>query len=102
MKFKLGDVEFEASLDAQDVEIIRAKTPVVTGRLRDGFHLNAEGGIDNDVEYGPEVELGTSTRPGRFMVEQSLNEIEGRAAKHVIEKIEERKIIKDMTINVKV
>lgn len=102
MRVRLGEATIDMRLDAQDVQLIRSKTPVVTGHLRDGWTLTPEGGIENLVDYGPEVELGTSNKPGRFMMTQSLPDIQRRLERRVIKQIQEQKLIKDFTINIKI
>lgn len=101
MKLKIGETILDVRMDAQDVQLIRSKTPVITGNLRDGFHLTPEGEIENLVDYGPKVELGTSNTPGRFMVTQSIPEIQRRLEKKIIKQLRGQKVIKDFTINIR-
>ena len=101
-KVKIGDAEIEVSMHAADVQTIRGRTPVKTGALRDGFQLTIEGAIINEIKYVLDVEFGTSTQPGRFMIEQSLPEIIERAEKKAIEQIQTQKLLKDFTINIKI
>lgn len=84
---KVGRHTVDISLDSLDVATVRAKTPVKTGRLRDGWEVDAEGNLVNEVEYAAEVEFGTVNTPGRFMAEQSLPEMGQRLAKRIAEQI---------------
>lgn len=53
----------EARFQQLFLEAVQAKTPVVTGKLRDGFQLE-NGTLVNYVHYAGYVEFGTSyTRP---------------------------------------
>lgn len=101
-KYKVGDLVIEVALDAIDVSVIRAKTPVRTGNLRDGFDIDLDGNITNLVDYADEVEYGTVNRPGAFMVERSLPEIEERLVERIAEQIDRPGIIKlpDLVIKV--
>ena len=87
MRHKIGNHIIDVSMDAIDVATIRAKTPVITGRLRDGFELTSDGNIINEVPYAALVEWGTVKMAGRFMVERSVDEIARRLRKKIIEQI---------------
>lgn len=99
---KVGNKTVKVEFDALDVNIIRLKTPVDTGRLRDGFVLTIDGDIINEVEYAGYVEQGTVNMPGVFMVERSLPEIAERLAKRVAEQIDEPGLIVLPEIKIKI
>lgn len=102
MDHKVGNKTIKVELDALDVATIRAKTPVVTGQLRDGFDITTNGDIENDVEYADEVEFGTNNKPGHFMVERSLSEIGDRLVKRIAEQIDQNDLIKLPDIIIKI
>jgi hypothetical protein len=87
-KRRVGKHIVDVSLDSLDVATVRAKTPVKTGRLRDGWHIDADGQVSNEVEYATEIEFGTVSRPGAFMAERSVPEIAQRLAKRIAEQID--------------
>lgn len=84
---RVGKKEIQIRLDIIDVQIIQAKTPVVTGNLRDKFEVDPDGNIINFVDYVEKIEFGTTQFPGAFMVERSVEEIGQRLAKKVAEQI---------------
>jgi hypothetical protein len=59
----------------EGVYIIREKTPVRTGNLRDNF-MEDGSSIFNDVSYSSYVEYGTRYQSGKFMMTQSIPRIE--------------------------
>jgi len=100
-KLKIGIAEADASFDMTDVAEIRAKTPVVTGNLRDGFRIDLDGNIENEVDYADEVEFGTHKSPGRFMVHQSIDTIANRLVGRINRQFATKKLLNDITIKVK-
>jgi len=98
----IGKVTVDASFQAGDVSIIQVKTPVKTGNLRQGFDIDINGDISNDVEYADEIEFGTTTRPGRFMVQQSLQEIGERLIDRIVEQISNKMILDPIIININI
>lgn len=100
MKYKIGDIYVDVALDAIDIDIIRGKTPVKTGALRDHFTLDPDGNIINPLDYADDVELGTVHMPGRFMVTQSVPEIGERLAERIAEQMDRNDIIKLPVIEV--
>lgn len=107
---KIGNAQVDISLTQAEIDIIKAKTPVDTGDLRDGFVLDGLGGIINLVFYGIFVELGTGvyykgelgpplrpgwTRgfPGRYMVEQSMEEMTDNIIHRVLKDLDLRKVL---------
>lgn len=57
---------------------IKARSPVKTGRLRDGWQANLEGyglRIENPVPYTIYQEMGTRRFPGRHMLSSTYPEI---------------------------
>lgn len=69
-------------MSKEALERIKARTPVASGQLRDGWQLEQmiEDGIMsveiiNDIEYVLFAEYGTDKYAGKFMVEQTLNEL---------------------------
>ena len=100
--YKVGNKIVKVNLDAIDVQTIRSKTPVDTGNLRDGFVVDIEGDIINDVDYADEVEFGTTKMPGAFMVERSLDEIGERLGKRIAEQIDQPGLITLPDITIKV
>ena len=99
---KVGRKTVKIEFDIIDVDIIRAKTPVDTGRLRDDFAVDINGDIINEVEYAGWVELGTTKMPGSFMVTQSLGEIGERLAKKIAEQINQPGLIILPEIKIKI
>lgn len=79
---RIGNKNIRIRFDQQDVNTIKDKTPVDTGRLRDGWELNDDE-IINEVEYAGYVEYGTIHMPGAFMVERSIPEIQERLAERI-------------------
>lgn len=68
---------FNGNFTERLLESIKSKTPVITGRLRDGFMIEktAEGyDIVNDVPYAGFVEYGTATQRPQGMVRRALLE----------------------------
>lgn len=102
IKVIIANKPVATELDVFDVETIRLKTPVITGILRDGFKVDSDGDISNDVDYADAVELGTSDRPGVFMVERSADEIGERLARRMAEQIERPGFFKLPVITIKV
>ena len=55
----------------------KKETPVVTGRLRNSISHAVEGNaayIGTNVEYAPNVELGTFSREGKHMLKRAATE----------------------------
>lgn len=101
-KVKVGNITVDVALNLIDVDIIRGKTPVATGNLRDSFTLDGNGDIINTADYADEIEFGTTKQPGRFMVTQSVDEIGNRLAKRAAEQLDNPNIIKLPEIVIKV
>ena len=101
-KVKIGNKEVDVAFDTIDIDIIRSKTPVQTGNLRDNFTLTIDGEIENPVDYADEVEFGTTSKPGVFMVERSLDEIGERLAERMADQINQPGLIKLPEIILKV
>ena len=61
------------------VSTIERRTPRLSGTLADSFQLNKTDdnnySIENDVEYFPYVEFGTSKMAGRYMVRTTIEEL---------------------------
>ena len=100
MKAKLGNKEVEVSMDAVDLQLIRVRTPYKTGLLSSSFDINTDGDIENPVDYADEVEFGTSTRPGRFMVTLAANEIGERLGEKIARALEDQDIFPPIIINI--
>ena len=100
-EIRIGDlVVIDVGANIVDVDLIRAKTPVKTGRLREGFRLD-DGDIVNEVEYVNVVEYGTATRPGVYMIARSIPEIADRIMKRVNDQLRGKKLLPDETIHVR-
>lgn len=101
-KVRVGNKIIDIELDIIDVSIIRTKTPVKTGALRDNFDIDIDGNIINLLDYAPLVEFGTDDRPGAFMATRSLDEIGERLAKRIAEQINQPGLIVLPEITLKV
>ncbi len=102
MSIKLvGKRTVNVTFDAIDVAVIKLKTPVKTGLLRDSFTLDGDA-IVNPVDYADEVEYGTMNTPGAFMIERSLKEIGERLAKRVADQIDGPGLIDPLILTIKV
>ena len=101
MKVEVGKAEVNIPFDGTDLQTIKDKTPVVTGNLRDSFGIDGEGDITNSADYADEIELGTSQRPGTFMVERSLPEIGERIAQRAAEALKRAGILDPVTVRMK-
>lgn len=102
MKQKVGRHTIDVTLDDLDVASIRAKTPVKTGQLRDGFLLTTDGFIINDVEYATVVEFGSVDKPGVFMVERSAPDMARRLGERIAKQIDQPGLIILPEIRIKV
>ncbi len=70
--------------------LIKSRTPVRTGNLRDGWQTDLSfpnGSIFSDVEYGIFVERGTRYFVGRRMMERSLPDIDRYAERELRQKV---------------
>ena len=99
---KVGNITLKVAFDVIDIDIIQLKTPVRSGALRDGFIIDVEGAIVNNVDYASFVEFGTVNMAGRFMVTQSLPEIGERLAKKLAEQLDTPKLITLPELKIKV
>lgn len=117
---RIGHIYVDIGLTQTEVDIIKAKTPVRTGVLRDGFKLQIDGSIINRVKYGIFVELGTGEYyegelgpplrpgwprgfPGRYMVTRSMDEMADSVLARVLKDDELRKVLElpdEIVINV--
>jgi len=88
MKVRLGDKIIDIELDIIDVDTIKLKTPVKTGKLRDGWRVD-DGDIVNEVDYADKVENGTVETPGHFMAERSVPQMEDRMQDKVQRQLDE-------------
>ena len=61
-----------------------ARTPVATGRLRDGWRIEPGGDgsvrVVNDVPYAASVEYGSRARPARPMARPAVLQVSARVA----------------------
>jgi hypothetical protein len=117
---KIGHLTVDIGLFQKEAEIIKGKTPVRTGTLRDGFQAQGDGTILNLIPYGIFVELGTGAYykgelgpplrpgwprgfPGRYMVERSLDEMADSILDRVLKDRELRNLLElpdEIVINV--
>lgn len=66
--------------------LIQEKTPILTGNLSKGWDFDKES-IFNEVGYTDYVENGTSRMIGRFMVRDSLPDIEEKLLNNIINEL---------------
>ena len=84
----ISDLEaFEKKFATNVFDTVRDKTPVKTGKARDGWTLDLLPGkaiISNDVEYITYLELGTPTMRPRGMVSTTLAEIDAIVGRSIV------------------
>lgn len=71
--------EFMQAFAAEFLERVQQKTPVLTGRLRDGWVADVNGTeliVSNDVEYAEYIENGTPHIAPFGMLKQTVAEAE--------------------------
>lgn len=76
---RIGTVVYKSSIDLRD--LIKSKTPVRTGRLRDSIQIDGtslspyqyQAYIGSDVEYANAVEFGTVNSAPKPFMRSSIN-----------------------------
>lgn len=54
------------------VDDLKRETPVDTGKARDGWRIDANGNIVNDVDYIDRLNEGTSKQAPKYFIEQTI------------------------------
>lgn len=106
-KVKIGKATIDIAFNKGDIDIIKAKTPVVTGKLKRGFKLDSSGNIVNDVDYATYVEFGHHTRSGSWvpaqgMIMKSTGEIGKRVLERVRKQLKGQKVLVPTKIDIKI
>lgn len=68
--------EAERDIMNDVLEELKSKTPVNTGTARDGWKLDSDTEISNDVEYIGYLEMGTINNPPIGMVSTTILEVD--------------------------
>lgn len=84
-----------------ELAIIKAATPVRTGKLRRGWRIDANGDLVNRVDYAEFVEFGTRKMSARHFVQKAMGALlKSVTVRLLLQTKEGEKLLNAITLNV--